>query len=74
METFEQRLQRFKNEEPVGFIETILLSIQNNFIPQLDTALENKFNDLLILGIHSVIKTISENIFLKKVKRVLNFT
>jgi len=73
METYEQRLKRFKNSSPIVFIETILLSIQNNFIPQLDTALENKLNDLLILGIHSVIETISENIFLKKGKDGFKF-
>jgi len=66
METFEQRLQRFKSEEPAEFIETILLSIQNSFIPELVIASENRCGDLLILGIHSVIETVSENIFLKK--------
>ncbi len=66
METFEQRLQRFKSEEPAEFIETILLSIQNSFIPELVIASENRCSDLLILGIHSVIETVSENIFLKK--------
>lgn len=66
METFEQRLQRFESEEPAGFIETMLLSIQNSFIPELVIASENRCSDLLILGIHSVIETVSENIFLKK--------
>ena len=65
METFEQRLQGFIDQSPIGFIDTILLSIQNDFIPQLDIALKNNLDDLLILGIHSVIETISENISLK---------
>lgn len=66
METFDQRLQRFKSEEPTEFIETILLNIQNFLIPELVIASENMCSDLLILGIHSVIETVSENIFLKK--------
>ena len=66
METFDQRLKRFKSEEPAEFIETILLNIQNYSIPELVIASENRCSDLLILGIHSVIETVSENIFLKK--------
>lgn len=73
MEKFEQRLQRFKSKEPVEFIETMLLNIENFFIPQLDIASKEKLDDLLILGIHSVIETVSENIFLKKGKDGFKF-
>lgn len=66
METFSQRLQRFSNNSPVEFIETILNSIHNFYIPELSIAYHNKQSNLLILGIHSIIETISENVFLKK--------
>lgn len=65
-ETFQQRLQRFKNNSPIEFIETILNSIHNFYIPELQMAAENKQSNLLILGLHSIIETISENVFLKK--------
>lgn len=65
-ETFRQRLQRFKNNSPVEFIETILNSIHNFYIPELQMATDNKQSNLLILGLHSIIETISENVFLKK--------
>lgn len=65
-ETFQQRLQRFKNNSPIEFIETILNSIHNFYIPELQVASNNKQSNLLILGLHSIIETISENVFLKK--------
>ena len=65
-ETFQQRLQRFKNNSPIEFIETILNSIHNFYIPELQMAANNKQSNLLILGLHSIIETISENVFLKK--------
>ena len=65
MDTFDQRLKRFENNSPIEFIETILDSIHNFFIPELKIASENKQSNLLILGIHSIIETISENIFLQ---------
>lgn len=65
-ETFQQRLQRFQNNSPVEFIETILNSIHNFYIPELQLAADNKQSNLLILGLHSIIETISENVFLKK--------
>ena len=65
-ETFQQRLQRFKNNSPIEFIETVLNSIHNFYIPELQVASENKQSNLLILGLHSIIETISENVFLKK--------
>lgn len=66
METFDQRLLRFQNYPPVEFIETVLNSIHNYYIRELVIASENELGNLLILGIHSIIETISENIFLKK--------
>src|SRR3989344_3110987 len=65
-ETFQQRLQRFENNSPIEFIETILNSIHNFYIPELQIASNNKQSNLLILGLHSIIETISENVFLKK--------
>lgn len=65
-ETFQQRLQRFQNNSPFEFIETILNSIHNFYIPELQIAADNKQSNLLILGLHSIIETISENVFLKK--------
>jgi len=41
-ETFQERLQRFKNNSPIEFIETILNSIHNFYIPELQIAAENK--------------------------------
>lgn len=66
LKTFQQRLQRFQNNSPVEFIETILNSIYNFYIPELETAAQNNQSNLLILGVHSIIETISENVFLKK--------
>lgn len=66
METFAQRLKRFSSNSPVEFIETILNSIHNFYIPELSIASQNKQSNLLILGAHSIIETISENVFLKK--------
>lgn len=65
-EIFQQRLQRFQNNSPIEFIETILNSIHNFYIPELQMAADNKQSNLLILGIHSIIETISENVFLRK--------
>ena len=65
-ETFQQRLQRFQNDSPIEFIETILNSIHNFYVPELQIASDNKQSNLLILGLHSIIETISENVFLKK--------
>ena len=45
-ETFQQRLQRFKNNSPIEFIETILNSIHNFYIPELQIAAENKQSNL----------------------------
>ena len=66
METYKQRLQRFKNSKPGEFILTILHNFENELKRELVMALENRCSDLLILGIHSVIETVSENIFLQK--------
>ena len=66
MEPYEKRLARFKNNPPEDFISTILNSIANFFLPQLSVASEKGLPHLLILGIHSVIETISEKIFLKR--------
>ncbi len=65
-ERFQQRLQRFQNNSPIEFIETILNSIHNYYIPELQIASDNKQSNLLILGLHSIVETISENVFLKK--------
>jgi hypothetical protein len=70
METFDQRLQRFKNNSPIEFIETILNAMYSGKVGsrlwELEVAAQNQLSDLLILGIHACIETISENIFLKK--------
>lgn len=66
METYQQRLQRFQNNSPIEFIATILHSISVFYIPELKIAADNKQSNLLILGLHSAIETISENIFLEK--------
>lgn len=70
METFQQRLQRLKNNSPVEFIESILNSMYSgkagSRIWELEIAVESQLSNLLILGIHACIETISENIFLKK--------
>jgi hypothetical protein len=63
MESFEDRLNRFKSGPPVEFIETLINSTHNYFIPQLRMAKEKGLESLLILGIHSVAETLSENIF-----------
>ena len=64
-ESFQKRLERFERNTPGEFILTLLNSIDNHYIPQLKNAVVNKQDHLLILGIHSIIETISEHIFLK---------
>lgn len=66
METFNHRLQRFQNNPPNEFIQTILNSINNFYIPELAEASKSRLSNILILGIQSIVETISENIFLKK--------
>lgn len=65
METYEHRVARFSNNPPDEIILSILDSFRNFFIPQLSIASEKGLYELLILGIHSGIETISEHIFLK---------
>ena len=66
MEKFKKRLQRFEENPPLEFAETLTNSIHNYFINELRIADENKLTFLLILGIHSTIKTLSEYIFNQK--------
>ncbi len=65
MESFEHRRERFSGN-PDEFMSTLIISISNFFIPELCKAKESGLEDLLILGIHSVVETLSENIFRKK--------
>lgn len=66
METFDQRLNRFKNNSPIEFIETLINGQHNYTINQLEIAHQHKLDSLLILGVHAVIENLSEYIFLKK--------
>lgn len=65
METYAHRVARFSNNPPDEIILSILDSIQNFFMPQLSIASEKGLYELLVLGIHAVIETISEHIFLR---------
>jgi hypothetical protein len=60
------RLVRFQNGPPEEIIETLLNSINNFYIREIDQAATSQLWLLVVLGIHSVALTISEGIFDKK--------
>lgn len=64
-ESFDLRLQRFQSNSPIEFIETILNSIANGFIQEIESAANNHQTNLQIIGMMSVVETVSEKIFLK---------
>ncbi len=63
METFEERLKRFTNENEREIPLTVINSINNFFIPEIHRARENGFYYLIWLGTHAVMQTISEKVF-----------
>lgn len=64
MEDFSKRLNRFKYNPPNEIIDTLIASIDNNFIrTELEIACGEKCFNLLFIGIHAVAETISEGIY-----------
>lgn len=68
METYEHRLNRLTNNSPEEIVLNILNTLHNSLISELVLANENKQYGLLMLGIHSVIDTVSKHVFLKSQK------
>jgi hypothetical protein len=67
METYQQRLKRLEEGSPVESISTLLNSIDMVFVKsELKKASKYKLTNLLLIGIHAVAETISENIYDKK--------
>jgi hypothetical protein len=66
VETFEKRLNRFLNGSPNEVFFTILNSVLNSFLPELRNATEAGLYNLVLLGAHSVMQTIGEQIYGKK--------
>lgn len=71
METFEQRLKRFRDGPPQEIIGTLLNSINTNYIRELKILMSNggEIGYLPIIGVHSIIMTISKDVFSKTGKR-----
>lgn len=63
METFEARLRRFLVNEPEEVFGTVLNSIHNFFNNQLEKAGERQLDELIFLGTHAVMQTVSEKMF-----------
>ncbi|MDO8681408.1 MAG: hypothetical protein Q7R30_23055 [Acidobacteriota bacterium] len=63
MESFNQRLQRLVSGTPDEVFFTILNSISNFALPQLVDATRAGFHRLALLGVHSVIQTVGEQIY-----------
>lgn len=61
-----KRLARFQNGSPIEIIETILNSIANFYITEIDHAASSHLWLLVVLGIHSVVLTVSGGIFDKR--------
>lgn len=73
MESYEKRLQRLSSNPPDEIILTILNVTRNSMVPQLAMASKYELHDLVILGIHAAIKTITEHVFLKPQKSGFKF-
>ena len=63
MESFENRLSRFLNGSPDEIFGTILDSISNFFLPELQVARERDLTAFTYLGTHAVIQTVTEKMF-----------
>jgi hypothetical protein len=63
VETFEDRLRRFLFGSPNEIFVTILNSISNFTLPQLRAASNAELYKLALLGAHSAMQTISEQIY-----------
>lgn len=63
METFESRLRRFLVGTPDELFSTLLNSINNFFNNQLEKAGEHQLDELIFLGTHAVMQTVSEKMF-----------
>jgi hypothetical protein len=73
MESYEKRLRRLSTGPPDEIILTILNSIDNFLLSELADAAKYGLYDLVILGVHGVIMTITEHIFLKSGKNGFKF-
>ncbi|MDP8237270.1 MAG: hypothetical protein P9M08_12885 [Candidatus Erginobacter occultus] len=63
MESFEKRLKRFVNENVEEIPLTLINSILNFILPQIEQANEHKHYELMLLGTHAIIQIVSENVF-----------
>ncbi len=66
MESFEARLKRFTDSSEHEIPLTILNSVTNFFLPEIQVAKEKSLDRLIFLGIHATIQTVSEKIFGKR--------
>jgi len=73
MESYEKRLQRLSEGPPDEIILSILNAVDNFLLSEISVASKNGLNDLVILGIHGVIMTITEHVFLKSGKSGFKF-
>lgn len=66
MEEFKERLVRIMGRDPREFAFNIRFSFENYFVPEIRAAHERGFYTLTIIGIHSVMQTVSEYVFGKR--------
>jgi hypothetical protein len=66
IEPFNKRLGRFISREPGEIILTLINSIHNFLVPEIQVAKENRLTALIFLGAHAVMQTISEKVYGKK--------
>jgi hypothetical protein len=63
MESFKQRLKRFVDQGELEIPGWLTVSMQNYILPEIQHAKENRLFQLVFLGTHSIIQTVSEKLF-----------
>lgn len=63
METFEARLTRFLDNEWIELPATLLNSLHNVFVNEIQEAGKRRLEHLVFLGTHAIMQTVSESVF-----------
>src|SRR5438128_6298272 len=63
MESFKQRLKRFVDQDELEIPGWLTVSMQNYILPEIHVAKNNGLFQLVFLGTHSIIQTVSEKLF-----------
>jgi hypothetical protein len=63
MESFKKRLKRFVDQDELEIPGWLTVSMQNYILPEIQVAKDNGLVQLIFLGTHSIIQTVSEQLF-----------